>query len=47
MIIIFKDKIKELTNEELLLTTQEYQNLIEEINQKEERWLELCSKEQE
>ena len=37
----------ELTNEELLLTTQEYQNLIEEINQKEERWLELCSKEQE
>ena len=37
----------ELTNEELLSTTQEYQALIEEINQKEERWLELCSKEQE
>lgn len=37
----------ELTNEELLSTTQEYQNLIEEINQKEDRWLELCSKEQE
>lgn len=37
----------ELTNEELLSTTQEYQSLIEEINQKEERWLELCSKEQE
>ena len=37
----------DLTNEELLSTTQEYQNLIEEINQKEERWLELCSKEQE
>jgi ATP-binding cassette subfamily F protein uup len=37
----------ELTNELLLSTTQEYQALIEEINQKEERWLELCSKEQE
>jgi ATP-binding cassette subfamily F protein uup len=37
----------ELTNEELLSTTQEYQSLIKEINQKEERWLELCSKEQE
>ena len=36
----------ELTNELLLLTTEEYQNLIEEISQKEERWLELCSKEQ-
>lgn len=36
----------ELTNELLIETTQEYQTLLEEIEQKEFRWLELCSKEQ-
>lgn len=36
----------ELINESLIEITQEYQTLLEEIEQKEFRWLELCSKEQ-
>lgn len=36
----------ELINESLIEITQEYQTLLEEIEQKELRWLELCSKEQ-
>jgi ATP-binding cassette subfamily F protein uup len=35
-----------LINESLIEITQEYQTLLEEIEQKEFRWLELCSKEQ-
>lgn len=37
---------EELINESLIEITQEYQTLLEEIEQKEFRWLELCSKEQ-
>ena len=36
----------ELINESLIEITQEYQTLLEEIEQKEFRWLEFCSKEQ-
>jgi ATP-binding cassette subfamily F protein uup len=36
----------ELINESLIEITQEYQTLLAEIEQKEFRWLELCSKEQ-